>query len=47
MKEDLQQYVTNLLYYAHFEAQVMDSKEFDKWVENEIDNLGDYFDSIW
>ena len=40
---DLQQYVTNLLYYAHVEAMDMHSIDFDKWVEREVDNLKSYF----
>ena len=39
---DLQQYVTNLLYYAHVEAMDMHSIDFDKWVEREVDNLAEY-----
>lgn len=39
---DLQQYITNLLYYAHIEAQAMTMKEFDDWVEREINNIGEY-----
>lgn len=40
---DLQQYVTNLLYYAHVEAMNMSSIGFDKWVEREIENIKEYF----
>lgn len=40
---DLKQYVTNLLYYAHVEAMSMHSIDFDKWVEDHINNLNQYF----
>ena len=43
MNEDLKQYITNLLYYAHIEAQTMTMKEFDEWVEREVDNIDSYF----
>lgn len=42
---DLQQYVTNLLYYAHVEAMDMHSIDFDKWVEREVDNIKSYYAS--
>lgn len=39
---DLQQYVTNCLYFAHFEAQTMLKDEFDEWVEREVNNIAEY-----
>lgn len=43
MKEDLKQYITNLLYYAHVEAMSMHSIDFDKWVEEHVDLIDQYF----
>ena len=43
MEDDLKQYITNLLYYAHIESLSMSSDEFDKWVEEHIDLLNQYF----
>ena len=45
MKEDLKQYMTNLLYYAHFEAKDMDSLQFDQWVDEMIEGIDEYFKS--
>ena len=45
MNEDLKQYIMNLLYYAHIEAQIMTMKEFDDWAEREVDNIDSYFES--
>jgi hypothetical protein len=43
MDEDLKQYMTNLLYHAHIEAQNMSDKQFDKWVEEMTDGINDFF----
>jgi hypothetical protein len=45
MVDDLKQYMTNLLYYAHIEAQTMNSDEFDKWVEEMIELIDGFFKS--
>lgn len=42
---DLQQYVTNLLYYAHIEAMDMHSIDFDRWVESQVDNIKEFYAS--
>ena len=42
---DLQQYVTNLLYYAHVEAMDMHSIDFDRWVESQVDNIKEFYAS--
>jgi len=44
--EDLKQYITNILYYAHIEAKAMSSIQFDKWVEEMIEGIDGYFKSI-
>ena len=41
-KEDLKQYITNLLYYVHIEANSLTSSEFDKWAEENIKLIEDY-----
>lgn len=38
---DLKQYVTNLLYFAHS----VSSDDFDAWVEEQTNNLDQYFQS--
>jgi hypothetical protein len=46
MKEDLQQYITNLLYYAYtFDKtnKLVDNKEFDDWVDEMIEGINEYF----
>lgn len=40
---DLIQYVTNLLYAAAHKDQSLDSKQFDKWVEEKTGELNEYF----
>jgi hypothetical protein len=41
---DLIQYVTNLLYFAHTDGN-MSNAEFDEWVEEQTNNLDQYFHS--
>ncbi len=43
--DDLKQYMTNLLYYAHTEAKDMDNSQFDKWVEEMINGIDEYLKS--
>jgi len=43
--EDLKQHITNLLYYAHVEAMSMHSIDFDKWVEEQTNNLSEFYAS--
>lgn len=45
MKEDLKQYMTNLLYYAHDNLNDARGQEFDKWVEEKINEIDEYFAS--
>lgn len=41
---DLKQYVTNLLYAAHEVNETpFNSSHFDKWVDGQVNNLGEYF----
>lgn len=44
--DDLKQYITNLLYYAHIEALSMNTTEFDKWVEDNVDLIDEFFKSM-
>lgn len=48
MNEDLKQYVTNLLYYSYAfneENKKVESFEFDKWVEERVNEIDEYFKS--
>jgi hypothetical protein len=41
--EDLKQYITNLLYYAFsFNGPTKITAEFDKWAEEQINNIDEY-----
>jgi hypothetical protein len=52
MNEDLKQYMTNLLYYAHNYEHAHNntnsrtSQEFDEWVEEMITGIDEYFKSV-
>lgn len=44
--EDLKQYMTNLLYYAYDEGNKgIDGSQFDKWVEQRVGEIREYFKS--
>jgi hypothetical protein len=45
LREDLKQYITNALYYAHDDADGIDDYEFDKWVDEQINGIDEYFKS--
>ena len=40
---DLMQYVTNLLYYARDNTKDMSADEFDKWAEEQVLGIDEYF----
>lgn len=40
---DLMQYVTNMVYHARTQASEMTSEEFDKWAEDHIEGIKEYF----
>lgn len=44
--DDLKQYMTSLLYYAHNEAVEMSRDEYDKWVEDHIELIDEYFEKM-
>ena len=40
---DLMQYVTNMLYYVRNNTKDMSADEFDKWVEEQVLGIEEYF----
>ena len=40
---DLMQYVTNMVYYAKYQTLNMNEVQFDKWVEDQIEGINEYF----
>jgi len=43
-REDLKQYITNLLYSAYdYRKQKLSTVVFDTWVKDEINNINEYF----
>lgn len=44
--DDLKQYITNLLYFAHGEEKdELNSHQFDKWVEEMVEGIDEYLNS--
>jgi len=46
LREDLKQYMTNLLYAAANEGPTMGNPQFDKWVDEQLDGIDAYLKSL-
>ena len=45
VRDDLKQYITNMLYYAYyFNCPTKVVPEFDKWVELQVNGIDEYFE---